>query len=188
MIRDFLPRAHSQRLGQLDMSNWKNLEIERNTLRIDPAIREIISILNQKGYKTFSSCSGGHRANLRRRFDRHESGYIAFSPPSRVPFSLYQSLRRRNQDFMLEAEAVVHDANGDRRETIYTQLDWQLVDQRNHRLEYYEEFFDDMKQIISQLPTRPKDHKEVLAGLLGEQGVPLGSRIVAGQKKRFSAR
>ena len=188
MIRDFLPRAHSQRLGQLDMSNWKNLEIERNTLRIDPAIREIISILNQKGYKTFSSCSGGHRANLRRRFDRHESGYIAFSPPSRVPFSRYQSLRRRNQDFMLEAEAVVHDANGDRRETIYTQLDWQLVDQRNHRLEYYEEFFDDMKQIISQLPTRPKDHKEVLAGLLGEQGVPLGSRIVAGQKKRFSAR
>lgn len=188
MVRDFLPRAHSKRLGQLDMSNWKNLEIERNTLRIDPAIREIISILNKKGYKTFSSCSGGHTTNLRRRFDRHESGYIAFSPPSRVPFSLYLALRRQNQDFMLEAEAIAHDANGDRRETIYTQLDWQLVDQRKHRLEYYEKLFGDMKRIIVQLPNNPRDHKKVLAGLLGERGVPLGSRIIAGQMRRFIAR
>ena len=188
MTTDFLPRAHSRRLGQLDMSNWKDLKVKRNSLRIDPAIREIISILNAKGYKTFSSCSGGHKSNLRRRWDRHESGYIAFSPPSRVPFSLYLDLRSRNQDFMLEAEAVVHDANGDRRETIYTQLDWQLIDQRKHRLEYYQTFFDDMKQVINRLPTRSLDHKEVLAGLLGERGIPLGSRLLAGQLKRFSAR
>lgn len=89
---------------------------------------------------------------------------------------------------MLEAEAVVHDANGDRRETIYTQLDWQLVDQRKHRLEYYETFFNDMKQIIKQLPNKSRDHKEVLRGLLGPQAMPLGSRIVAGQKKRFSTK
>lgn len=188
MVLNFLPRAHSQRLGQLDMSNWKNLEIKRNTLRVDPAIREIISILNRKGYKTFSSCSGGHKTNLRRRFDRHESGYIAFSPPSRVPFSLYLALRRRNQDFMLEAEAVAYDANGDRTETIYTQIDWQLVDQRKHRPEYYEKLFNDMKRIIDQLPNKSPDHKEVLTGLLGKRGVPLGSRIIAGQMKRFSAR
>jgi hypothetical protein len=185
---EFLPRAHSKRLGELDMSNWKNLEVERNALRIDPAIREIVSILNKKGHKTFSSCSGGHMANLRRKFDRHESGYIAFSPPSRIPFSLYLALRSRSHDFMLEAEAVVHDANGDRRETIYTQLDWQLVDQRKHRLGYYEALFDEMKKIINRLPDQQSDHKEVLAGLLGRSHVPLGSRIVNGQMKRFSAR
>lgn len=188
MAIDFLPRAHSKRLGQLDMSNWKDLEIERNALRIDPAIREIITVLNEKGYKTFSSCSGGHKANLRRRFDRHESGYVAFSPPSRVPFSLYLALRGRSQDFMLEAEAVIHDANGDRRETVYTQLDWQLVDQRKHRPEYYEKLFGEMKRLIDQLPNKPRDHKEVLTGLLGERKVPLGSRIVSGQMKRFVAR
>lgn len=170
------------------MSNWKNLKIGRNALRIDPAIREIIAILNKKGHRTFSSCSGGHRANLRRKFDRHESGYIAFSPPSRIPFSLYLALRDRNHDFMLEAEAVMHDANGDRRETIYTQLDWQLVDERKHRLGYYEDLFDDMKRIINRLPDQQTDHKEVMAGLLGKTHVLLGSRIVNGQMKRFSAR
>jgi hypothetical protein len=185
---EFLPRAHSRRLGELDMSNWKNLEVERNALRIDPAIREIVSILNKKGHRTFSSCSGGHRANLRRKFDRHESGYIAFSPPSKIPFSLYLALRNQNHDFMLEAEAVLHDANGDRRETVYTQLDWQLVDQRKHRLGYYEDLFDEMKRIINLLPDQQSDHKEVLAGLLGRPNVRLGSRIVNGQMKRFSAR
>ena len=170
------------------MSNWKNLEVGKNVLRIDPAIREIISILNEKGYRTFSSCSGGHRANLRRRFDRHESGYVAFSPPSRIPFSLYLALRSRNHDFMLEAEAVVHDANGDRRETMYTQLDWQLLDQRKHRLEYYKDFFDEMKRIIERLPDQQTEHKEVVAGLFGKPHAPLGSKIVSRQMKRFSIR
>src|SRR5689334_14266190 len=126
------------------MSNWKDLARERNALRIDPAIRKIVSALNYKGYRTFSSCSGGHKANLRRKFDRHESGYIAFSPPSRIPFLIYKELRGRNQDFMFEAEAVIHDGNGDRRETVYTQLDWQLIDQRKHRLEYYADLFRDI--------------------------------------------
>jgi hypothetical protein len=182
----FLPRAHSKKLGELDASNWKDLGTGRNASRIDPAIREIVSSLNDKGYKTFSSCSGGHKANLRRRFDRHESGYIAFSPPSRIPFTLYFALRERNQDFMFEAEAVIHDGNGDRRETIYTQLDWQLVDQRRHRLEYYEKLFGEMKRIIDRFPGQPTGNKEVLTGLLGRPHLPLGSRIVNGQMKRFT--
>jgi hypothetical protein len=183
---DFLPRAHSKRLGQLDMSNWKDLARERNALRIDPAIRKIVSVLNDKGYRTFSSCSGGHKANLRRRFDRHESGYVAFSPPSRIPFSIYKELRGRNQDFMFEAEAVIHDGNGDRRETVYTQLDWQLIDQRKHRLEYYADLFRDMERIIDRLPRQSADHKEVLAGLLGRPNLSFGSRIVNKQLKRFT--
>jgi hypothetical protein len=181
-----LPRAHSRRLGELDASNWKDLASERNALRVDPAIRKIVSALNEKGYRTFSSCSGGHTANLRRRFDRHESGYIAFSPPSRIPFALYLALRNKNRDFMLEAEAVIHDGNGDRRETVYTQLDWQLADQRTHRLEYYEKLFLGMKRIIDALPEKPVDHREVLTGLLGRTNLQLGSRIVGSQMKRFT--
>jgi len=168
------------------LSNWKDLKFGRNASRIDPAIREIVSALNAKGYNTFSSCSGGHIANLRQKYDRHESGYIAFSPPSRIPFALYLGLRRRNHDFMFEAEAVIHDGNEDRRETIYTQLDWQLVDQRKHRLEYYEKLFDEMRKTIDNLPTRSRDHREVLRGLLGRPHFALGSRIVDGQMKRFT--
>jgi len=99
---------------------------------------------------------------------------------------LYLALNGRNQDFMFEAEAVVHDGNGDRRETFYTQLDWQLVDQRKHRLEYYEKLFREMQRIIDHLPEQPADHKEVMAGLLGKPHLQLGSRIVSGQMKRFT--
>jgi hypothetical protein len=183
---EFLPRAHSKRLGQLDISNWKDLEARNNASRVDPAIRPIVSLLNEKGYKTFSSCSGGHRANLRRRYDRHESGYIAFSPPSRIPFLLYVALREKNQDFMFEAEAVIHDGNGDRRETLYTQLDWQLMDQRKPRLEYYKNFFNELKRIIESLPEQSSDHKDVLKGLLGRRHSSLGRRIVNGQSRRFT--
>ena len=87
---------------------------------------------------------------------------------------------------MFEAEAVIHDGNGDRRETIYTQLDWQLVDQRKHRLEYYEKLFLEMKEMIDRFPGRPADHKEVLTGLLGKPHLPLGTRIVGHQMKRFT--
>jgi len=182
---EFLPRAHSKRLGELDASNWKNLKVGKNASRVDPAIREIVSSLKDKGYRTFSSCSGGHRANLRLRFDRHESGYIAFSPPSRIPFALYLALREGNHDFMFEAEAVIHDGNGDRRETMYTQLDWQLVDQRKHRLEYYQKLFLEMKRVINRFPGQPDDHKDVLTSLLGKPALTLALRIVNGQMKRF---
>ncbi|TMI53766.1 hypothetical protein E6H13_02060 [Candidatus Bathyarchaeota archaeon] len=186
MPSEFLPRAHSKRLGELDASNWKDLEAGRNASRIDPAIRGIVSSLNHKGYRTFSSCSGGHRSNLRRRFDRHESGYIAFSPPSRIPFALYLALREKNQDFMFEAEAVIHDGNGDRRETIYTQLDWQLLDQRKPKLRYYENLFSEIQDTIDSLPRRQDGHEEVLTGLLGKPHLRLGSKIVSGQMKRFT--
>ncbi len=87
---------------------------------------------------------------------------------------------------MFEAEAVLHDGNGDRRETVYTQLDWQLVDERKHLLEYYEKLFLEMRRIIERLPRRRADHKEVLTGLLGKPHVTIGSKIVNGQMKRFA--
>jgi hypothetical protein len=173
-------------LGQLDISNWKDVEAKNNASRVDPAIRPIVSLLNARGYKTFSSCSGGHRANLRRRYDRHESGYIAFSPPSRIPFLLYVALREKNQDFMLEAEAVIHDGNGDRRETLYTQLDWQLLDQKKPKLEYYQNFFTEMQRLVESMPEQSSDHEDVLKGLLGRRHLSLARRIVNGQAKRFT--
>ncbi len=188
MTSKFLPRAHSRKLGQLDVSNWKKLESKRNLARVDPAIREIISLLNGKGYTTFSSCSGGHSANLRRRFDRHESGYLAFSPPSKVAFTLYDSLHKRNRDFGFEAQAVIDDGNEAGMETICTRLYWQLLDERPAKQEYYTALFSDMRQIIERLPRRSADYRGLLAGVLGRGRLPAGLLIVRRQMKRFTAR
>src|SRR5204862_217080 len=125
MSDDFLPRAHSKRLGELERSNWKSLRDGRNIHRIDPAIREIVSLLNNKGYRTFSSCSGGHPTNPRWKVNRHESGYLAFSPPSNVAFALYLGLRKKNRDFTVEAQAVIDD--GDREDSV-AKLEMMLED------------------------------------------------------------
>ncbi len=188
MTSEFLRRAHSKRLGWLDQSNWKSLGSRRNIKRVDPAIRKIVLLLNEKGYTTFSSCSGGHKANLRRRIDRHESGYLAFSPPSQVAFTLYLALRRKNRDFWIEAQAVVDSGNegGARRETFCTRLYWQLLDEKPARLEYYRNLFADMKEIIGPLPKAQGN--EVLAALLGREHIPLGCRIVKSQMRRFASR
>ena len=188
MTSEFLRRAHSKRLGELDESNWKNLESKRNIASVDPAIREIVSLLNDKGYKTFSSCSGGHRTNLRKKIDRHEDGYIAFSPPSRVAFTLYLALRGKNNDFTFEAGAILRDGNGNRGETLFTQLDWQLRDQRRSKLQYYRKLFAEMKRIVELLPSAQVDHKEVLTGLLGRERLSVGLRVVRKQMKCFSSR
>src|SRR5437773_11543807 len=70
MSDDFLPRAHSKRLGELERSNWKSLRDGRNIHRIDPAIREIVTSLNRKGYGTCLSCSGGYPVTPGWKVDR----------------------------------------------------------------------------------------------------------------------
>lgn len=87
---------------------------------------------------------------------------------------------------MFEAEAVIHDGNGDRRETMYTQLDWQLLDERKPKLEYYQKLFSQIANIIESLPKRQADHKEVLTGLIGNRHLSLGERIVSRQMNRFT--
>ena len=184
----FLPRAHSERLGSLDVSNWKNLEVERNIARIDPAIREVVSLLNDKGYRTFSSCSGGHRTDTRKRFDRHESGYLAFSPPSRAAFTLYLALRGKNRDFEFEAQAVILDGDEINHETLSTRVYWQLMDERKHDPKYYDNLFARMKSIIELMPRATEGHTKIIASLLGTKRVPIGLRIVNRQMKRFAIR
>jgi hypothetical protein len=186
MSDEFLPRAHSRRLGELERSNWKSLRDGRNYDRIDPAIREIVALLNRKGYRTFSSCSGGHPTNPRWRINRHESGYLAFSPPSNVAFALYLGLRKKNRDFTVEAQAVIDDGDGGDRETVCTRFYWQLSDRRKHKLEHYGRLFAQMKRIIEDLPTAPGDGMEVLSGLFGKENLRTGVKIVKGQMRRFT--
>ena len=188
MTDEFLPRAHSRRLGELERSNWKSLRDGRNLGRIDPAIREIVSLLNKKGYRTFSSCSGGHPTNPRWKVNRHESGYLAFSPPSNAAFTLYLGLRRKNRDFTVEAQAVIDDGDGGDRETVCTRFYWQLSDRKKHRLEYYDRLFSQMTEIVEDLPRAPGDGNRVIAGLFGKGYFQIGLRIVKRQMKRFTAR
>lgn len=182
----FLPRAHSRRLGELERSNWKSLRDGRNYDRIDPAIRDIVSLLNKKGYRTFSSCSGGHPTNPRWKVNRHESGYLAFSPPSKAAFALYLGLRKKNRDFTVEAQAVIDDGDGGDRETVCTRFYWQLSDRKKHKLELYGRLFAQMKSIIEDLPRVPGNGNQVLAGLFGKENFQTGLRIVKGQMKRFT--
>jgi len=186
MNAQFLPRAHSRRLGELERSNWKSLETESDFGRIDPAIRDIISLLNRKGYTTFSSCSGGHKTNPRWRVNRHESGYIAFSPPSNVAFTLYFGLRRRNRDFAFEAQTVVDNGEGGVRETICSRIYWQLSDQRKPKMQYYDRLFSQMKSIIASLPESPTNARETLKHLLGPSH-KTGLEIIDRQMKRFTS-
>jgi len=186
MNGEFLSRAHSKRLGELERSNWKIIETETDLGRIDPAIRDIISLLNEKGYRTFSSCSGGHKTNPRWRVNRHESGYIAFSPPSNIAFTLYLALRT-NRNFAVEAQAVVDNGEGGDRETICTRLYWQLSDNRKPKQVYYQKLFSQMREIINSTPSGQADGKEVLSGLLGRRQVNTGLKIVKRQMKRFNS-
>ncbi|GEM_PF-2350329 len=185
MNGEFLPRAHSRRLGELERSNWKVLETESDFGRIDPAIREIVSLLNQKGYRTFSSCSGGHKTNPRWKINRHESGYLAFSPPSNVAFTLYFDLRKKNRDFAFEAQTVVDNGDGGDRETICSRFYWQLSDRKKPKLQYYNRFFTQMRTIIARLPSASVNGKEPLKQLLGPNKTT-GLQIINRQMKRFS--
>ena len=186
MNDNFLPRAHSRRLGELERSNWKILESERDFGRIDPAIREIISLLNSKGYRTFSSCSGGHRTNPRWRVNRHESGYLAFSPPSEVAFTLYFALRKKNRDFAFEAQEVVDNGDGGDRETICTRFYWQLSDDRQPNAKFYNRLFDQIKKTITDLPPASANGEKTMRVLFGKNH-SIGSKIVSRQMKRFNS-
>ena len=159
--------------------------MEHNVSRIDPAIRGIVLLLNKKGYGTFSSCSGGHRADPRWKTDRHLSGYLAFSPPSRLAFTLYLELSKRNRDFGFEAQAVM-DNDETERETVCTRLYWQLLDQRKARFEYYTKLFSQMKSIIEDQPSATGVHLSVFSGLLGRKRMAVGRRVLTRQAKRFA--
>lgn len=98
---------------------------------------------------------------------------------------MYKTLHKRNRDFGLEADAIVEDWNGDGKEAIYTQLNWRLKDNKDHRRKYYTRLFSQMQEVLESLPKAPPDHASFLAGLLGRKASTLGSKIVTRQMARF---
>jgi hypothetical protein len=117
--------------------------------------------------------------------NRHESGYIAFSPPSNVAFTLYFALRRKNRDFAFEAQTVVDNGDGGVRETICSRIYWQLSDQRKPKLQYYDKLFSQMRAVIANLLQASGDTQETLKHLLGPSQ-KAGVQIINRQMKRFS--
>src|SRR3989475_12222687 len=147
---------------------------------------EIVFFRNKKGKRPFSSGGGGNQKNPRGKVNRHESGYLAFSPPSHVAFSLYLGLRKENRDFTVEAQAVIDDGDGGDRETVCNRFYWQLSDQEKHKLELYGTLFAQMNGNIERLPRAPGNGNRVLAGLFGNENLQTGLRIVKGQMRRFT--
>jgi hypothetical protein len=103
---EFLPRRHPAKYGTRDKSNWKDLRRKSSWNNIDPAIASLIRLLNARGFKTFSSCSGGHKRNLNHPEVDHDEGYIAFFPSTELIYNLYYALRKKHKEFELKASAV----------------------------------------------------------------------------------
>src|SRR2546425_9249728 len=99
----FLPRNHSAEYGNDDESNWKNLNVKSNWKSFDPAIQELLRVLYDRGFTTFSSCSGGHKCNLHIHGVEHEGGYVGFFPASGIAYKLYFALRKKYRHFEFDA-------------------------------------------------------------------------------------
>jgi len=150
---EFLPRNHLAEYGDLDKSNWKDLRVNSNWKFIDPAIQGLLRLLNQSGFTTFSSCSGGHRRNLNQSNSDHEGGYISFFPPSGITYKLYFALRKKYRHFVFDV--VTNTRNGSKW-VESTELDWQLQRNRASKRAYYYEIFEDMAKIVRGLKPTEK--------------------------------
>lgn len=149
---EFLPREHSEQYGDLDRSNRKDLKIDRSWKFIDPPIIPIIRLLNHNGYGTFSSCSGGHKSDMRGGSYRHCAGYIAFSPPTPIVFWLYRKLQRPKRRFDFEATTGITNEFESSKDTMYSKISWQLKARLPSRRNYYEDLFSSMRKIVSRAP------------------------------------
>jgi hypothetical protein len=147
---EFLPRAHSAAYGDLDKANWKDLRIRRNWNFIDPAIRPVIKVLNEHGYKTFSCCSGGHKRNLHRPYVDHEAGYIGFYPASNIAYKLYSELRNRQKRFELDVRTRTISRTGTRGRIETTDFGWLLATGETSKRIYYFGLFEDLISIIEK--------------------------------------
>ena|SRR2546428_4752361 len=153
--QEFLPRNHPAEYGNLDISNWKDLRLERNRKRIDSAIQNLIQVLNDRGFRTFSSCSGGHKRNLNYSEADHEPGYVGFSPASGIAYKLYFALRNKYRHFEFDALTRATKKRGSEWVEV-TQLDWQLERTRTSKRVYYYELFEDMLSIVERFKPTSK--------------------------------
>ena len=179
---EFLPRSHSEKYGGMDESNWKDLSVKRNLSRIDPAIQDLVTLLNNRGYQTFSSCSGGHQT-IMRGTAHHWQGFLTFSPPSRVVFKIYFALQKNRRRFDLDAFSGVQNEDDPSEQTVYSELSWQLKDRYTSKAEYYFELFREMSRIVQGL--RPRKRPENLLDRLLKEDAGKAQRLLRHQEKRF---
>lgn len=154
-FHEFLPRNHSSKYGVLDKSNWKDLRVRANWKRIDPAIIPLLRSLNEHGFRTFSSCSGGHKRNLNYPDVDHEAGYVCFFPTSKIAYNLYSIVKNKHRrfDFTASTEVIWERRGSKRLES--TKLGWQLQS-RDSRRKYYYALFDDMMAQIEKMARSDK--------------------------------
>jgi len=182
---EFLPRNHSVDYGHLDKSNWKDLDVEANLERLDPAIQPLLSLLREKGFTTFSSCSGGHSRDMRTRdgLSRHGEGYVAFSPPSRIVFKLFFALQEKDRRFDFHARVTVENEDQSSEQTVDSQLRWQLKHRYIAKRKYYDELFKDMMQIVEKLNSASE--KDALLRTTFGPEASKAQRVLDRQQTRF---
>jgi hypothetical protein len=183
---EFLPRNHSEDYGHWNASNWKDLKVESNLKLIDPAIQELITLLNRKGFTTSSSCSGGHQRDMRTREgpSRHLPGYVCFSPPSRIVFRLYFAFQKSRRLFDFKAHLRVDNEDLTNEQTVDSQLEWQLKHRYCSRRKYYDELFSDMAEIAEKL--KPSEERANLVRACFGLETVRAQKIVNKQQRRFS--
>ena len=180
---EFLQREHSEGYGELDESNWRDLTLNRNWNFVDPTIQDLVRLLNDKGFTTFSSCSGGHKSDMRKGSDRHVPGFVTFSPPSRVVFKLYVTLQRKSRRFQFKAFAGLNNEDDRPRQTVYSKLEWQLEGRYCSKRRYYSGLFADMTGIVEGL--KPGSRGDSLLRDILKEDFPHGRRILDLQQTRF---
>lgn len=141
---EFLPRRHPAKYGTRDKSNWKNLRLKSSWKNIDPAIVPLIQVLNARGFKTFSSCSGGHKRNLNHPDVDHDQGYVAFFPSTGLVYNLYNALRKEHKEFELTASVVSAWEKEGSKWLETSEFRWRLKWDMLSRREYYNRFIDDV--------------------------------------------
>jgi len=179
---EFLPRAHSEKFGEMDESNWKDLTVRKNMRRVDPSIQDLVTLLNDRGYRTFSSCSGGHPKSMRGSA-HHWQAFLAFSPPSRVVFKIYFALQKKRRRFDLDAFTGVQNEDDPSEQTVYSELSWRLKDRYTSKAEYYFELFLEMSRIVQRL--RPRKRSENLLDHVLKEEAGRAQRLLHHHEKRL---
>jgi len=144
----FLRRNHPAKYGTLEQSNWKDLRVKANWKRIDTEIKPLLRVLNDNGFRTFSSCSGGHKRNMNRSNPEHEPGYICFFPVSSIVYYLYSAVKQKFRHFQFAATTETVWEKGGTKWIESSKFRWELKWNLPSKREYYYELFDEMLSVV----------------------------------------
>ena len=117
---------------------------------------------------------------------RHERGYIAFSPPSKIAFTLYFAFQKHNRLFDFNAFVGVRNEDESVEQTVDSQFEWQLKHRYCSRRRYYLGLFAGMVKIIEGL--KPVREEETLLRASFGPDAGKAQKIFHRQKTRFGSR